>query len=323
MIKLSSNLEILVKRSASPLQDYALYGGGGALAGAGIGGLINYLRGKSVGKGALIGGGLGGLAGLGTRGAMDYFAPEIGISGDGENQDKQKDTEKPERSYTYTPEAGVGDEAVNRYRQETAARHKKDREESGKRLQRGLSKADKTLGSALQEGVGKIKSIGDEMKPRLEWVQKLRELENKLEAEAIPEGLTEQDLINLLGGVPVDPVSPGKVGPHNRSQAGLVRAEMEGKRLLEQYRASVAEDQRQRDIYRALLAGRALPEQEAAIQAQIEEMNIPGEIHTQPTVVFDEKRQERIRAQTARREQLDKARSALGSRGFGPNAPKR
>ena len=36
------------------------------LGGAGIGALIQALRGKSIGKGALIGGGIGGLAGAGT-----------------------------------------------------------------------------------------------------------------------------------------------------------------------------------------------------------------------------------------------------------------
>lgn len=38
----------------------------GGLGGAGIGALIQALRGKSIGKGALIGGGIGGLAGAGT-----------------------------------------------------------------------------------------------------------------------------------------------------------------------------------------------------------------------------------------------------------------
>ena len=78
MIKLSSNLHNLVKRSAkaSPMSDYAVYGGAGALGGAGLGALINYLRDKSVAEGALVGGGLGGAAGLGTRGIMDLLAKE-------------------------------------------------------------------------------------------------------------------------------------------------------------------------------------------------------------------------------------------------------
>jgi hypothetical protein len=75
MIKLSSNLQNLVKRSAkaSPIGDYAMYGGAGALGGAGLGALINYLRDQSVAQGALVGGGLGGAAGLGTRGIMDLL----------------------------------------------------------------------------------------------------------------------------------------------------------------------------------------------------------------------------------------------------------
>jgi len=68
-----------VERAVSalnPLQNnygnYGLYAGGGALAGAGIGALINALRGKSIGRGA-IGGGLLGLgAGLGVKGLGDY-----------------------------------------------------------------------------------------------------------------------------------------------------------------------------------------------------------------------------------------------------------
>jgi hypothetical protein len=75
MIKLSSNLQNLIKRSAkaSPIGDYAMYGGAGALGGAGLGALINYLRDQSVAQGALVGGGLGGAAGLGTRGIMDLL----------------------------------------------------------------------------------------------------------------------------------------------------------------------------------------------------------------------------------------------------------
>jgi hypothetical protein len=62
------------KRAASSAGDYAMYGGGGALGGAGIGALVNYLRDKSVAEGALVGGGIGGAAGLGTRGIMDLLA---------------------------------------------------------------------------------------------------------------------------------------------------------------------------------------------------------------------------------------------------------
>jgi hypothetical protein len=50
-----------------------MYGGGGALAGGGIGALINAIRGKSILKGLLAGGGIGGLAGLGVRGIADLM----------------------------------------------------------------------------------------------------------------------------------------------------------------------------------------------------------------------------------------------------------
>lgn len=89
------------KRSASSAGDYAMYGGAGALGGAGIGALINYLRDKSVAQGALVGGGLGGAAGLGTRGIMDLLKS---------------------REYSHAPEAGVGDEAVDYYKALQAAR---------------------------------------------------------------------------------------------------------------------------------------------------------------------------------------------------------
>ena len=62
------------KRAASSASDYAMYGGGGALGGAGIGALVNYLRDKSLAQGALVGGGIGGAAGLGTRGILDLLA---------------------------------------------------------------------------------------------------------------------------------------------------------------------------------------------------------------------------------------------------------
>ena len=47
--------------------NYGMSGVAGGLGGAGIGALIQALRGKSIGKGALIGGGIGGLAGLGQK----------------------------------------------------------------------------------------------------------------------------------------------------------------------------------------------------------------------------------------------------------------
>lgn len=56
----------------SLLKDYAIYAGGGGLAGAGIGALVNALRGESKLKGALIGGGIGAGAGAGLKGIGDY-----------------------------------------------------------------------------------------------------------------------------------------------------------------------------------------------------------------------------------------------------------
>lgn len=56
----------------SQLANYGIYGGAGALGGAGIGALINLLRGESALKGALIGGGIGGGLGLGAKALGDY-----------------------------------------------------------------------------------------------------------------------------------------------------------------------------------------------------------------------------------------------------------
>jgi hypothetical protein len=53
-----------VAKETGSINPYLLYGGGGALAGAGIGALINKLRGKDVLKGSLIGAGIGGGTGL-------------------------------------------------------------------------------------------------------------------------------------------------------------------------------------------------------------------------------------------------------------------
>ena len=56
----------------SLLKDYAIYAGGGGLAGAGIGALVNALRGESKLKGALIGGGVGAGLGAGAKALGDY-----------------------------------------------------------------------------------------------------------------------------------------------------------------------------------------------------------------------------------------------------------
>jgi len=64
----------------SNLANYGLYTGGGALAGARIGALINALRGKSIGRGALGGGLMGAGLGAGVKGLGDYgLSDEKGI----------------------------------------------------------------------------------------------------------------------------------------------------------------------------------------------------------------------------------------------------
>lgn len=64
----------------SNLANYGLYTGGGALAGAGIGALINAMRGKSIARGALVGGGIGGGIGAGVKGLGDYgLSDEKGV----------------------------------------------------------------------------------------------------------------------------------------------------------------------------------------------------------------------------------------------------
>lgn len=85
-IKLANNLKDLCRTKQalvtpgmfSPYQNqlanYGVYTGGGALAGAGLGTLINALRGESKLKGALIGGGLGAAGGAGLKGLSDILA---------------------------------------------------------------------------------------------------------------------------------------------------------------------------------------------------------------------------------------------------------
>ena len=76
---LLDKLPLLTAGNFSPFQsqlaNYGAYAGGGGLAGAGIGALIQALRGKSIGKGALIGGGIGTGAGVGLKGLADILAP--------------------------------------------------------------------------------------------------------------------------------------------------------------------------------------------------------------------------------------------------------
>lgn len=58
------------------LANYATFGLGGGAAGAGIGALVNYLRNKSLLKGALTGGAIGAGAGIGLKGLADMAIPE-------------------------------------------------------------------------------------------------------------------------------------------------------------------------------------------------------------------------------------------------------
>lgn len=85
MIKLANNVKFMLEKRAlltvgsfspynSQLANYGIYAGGGGLAGAGIGALVNALRGESKLRGALIGGGLGAGAGVGVKGLADAFA---------------------------------------------------------------------------------------------------------------------------------------------------------------------------------------------------------------------------------------------------------
>jgi len=60
------------------LADYGIYAGGGGLAGAGIGALVNALRGESKLKGALIGGGIGAGAGAGLKALGNYALSDQG-----------------------------------------------------------------------------------------------------------------------------------------------------------------------------------------------------------------------------------------------------
>ncbi len=85
MIKVANNVKSMLEKRAlltvgsfspfeSQLANYGVYAGGGGLAGAGIGALVNALRGESKLTGALVGGGLGAGAGVGIKGLADAFA---------------------------------------------------------------------------------------------------------------------------------------------------------------------------------------------------------------------------------------------------------
>jgi len=85
VIKVANNIKSMLEKQAlftvgsfspfeSQLANYGVYAGGGGLAGASIGALVNALRGESKLKGALIGGGVGVGAGVGLKGLADVLA---------------------------------------------------------------------------------------------------------------------------------------------------------------------------------------------------------------------------------------------------------
>lgn len=77
MIKVANNLNVLFEKKSAISDylnnDYVRYGGGGALAGAGLGALVNKLMGGSALKGGLLGAGIGGGAGIGAKELMEYL----------------------------------------------------------------------------------------------------------------------------------------------------------------------------------------------------------------------------------------------------------
>lgn len=66
----------ILNPTSDQLANYGIYAGGGGLAGAGVGALVNALRGESKLKGALIGALLGAGGGVGVKGIGDYVADE-------------------------------------------------------------------------------------------------------------------------------------------------------------------------------------------------------------------------------------------------------
>ena len=171
---------------------------------------------------------------------------------------------------------------------------------------------DKSLGEGITYGIDKLKSFNEQAKQRLPWVQEARKLENELEDYAL-EGLSDQDLINILGGVSVSRNEEGKVNPNqNKSMLELELAQNRGQQRLDEYRALVAQDKTDLETLRRLLEGKARKDQEEAIAAQNDALN--NEHRTQPTVTFGPERDARIAAQTELAAKRRKAREALNRR---------
>jgi hypothetical protein len=76
-LSLNSKLTILNNLTGNDAANYGIAGGVGGLGGAGIGALIQALRGKSIGKGALIGGGIGAGLGVGQKLVNSISNPEL------------------------------------------------------------------------------------------------------------------------------------------------------------------------------------------------------------------------------------------------------
>lgn len=284
MIKLSSNLEILVKRSASPLQDYALYGGGGALAGAGVGALVNALRGKSVGKGALIGGGLGGLAGLGTRGAMDYLS-------------KQR-SEDADRSMTDVEDVRARRAAEQKTQNEYDAGIKtlEERAQYGKELeQQRQQEADAEM-AAIENRVGNI--LGG---------KKIREMTNPLNN---PQVQKATDTANKLKEVAerLSYTLPATVTAKDLERAGIAN----GALALAEFRAQEEKDRREKEVLERLLLGKPTVAQGQGVTSYENRMN--RGLATPATIKFGPERDARIAAQTQKRIAIEKAREAQAKR---------
>ncbi len=85
MIKVASNVKSMLEKRArnnllnignfnpfeNQLANYGVFAGGGGLTGAGIGAIVNALRGESKLKGALVGGGIGAGIGISAKGFAD------------------------------------------------------------------------------------------------------------------------------------------------------------------------------------------------------------------------------------------------------------
>jgi hypothetical protein len=109
MIKVANNIQRMLKKAGRPqvdnpnkapvyfpilnpssnqLANYGIYAGGGGLAGAGIGTLINALRGQSKLKGALMGALIGAGSGAAVKGIGDYSLDRHVIDKEGKKYPK-------------------------------------------------------------------------------------------------------------------------------------------------------------------------------------------------------------------------------------------